>query len=398
MKKPKVLISESPEEKSLNEEQQTASSGTTDSSKQSYNAWTKADYLHELLDSINDLSFSVTELPVEDKAKSILTEQKIPPKAQYKRVSSFDEDEENPEENNSLSYIRRSKKNKLNPISSTNKLSINDDLLHYFDDPDENKASLLKYLVKSSLINEGSNCMEFDPAFHKNGLQGLRSSFSGAINNTANSIYNNIYILLTNFNVKDTDTNDKVKEISKSLPLSGVKLMQDIIDIIESIYLSKLYDKHFMYIDSKEVLFEIVKGCLDRNIKVEKGVKNCLRLDFTELRSNRQCLRIAYFRSIEEVFLVDKISPNRYNSMSDYMSRAFKDIPIVIKPIINKEENSIIINNMVFSKSVLENIVESSFEVFIENLEIEQFIHENENSERRIGGGDNDSLQDLKLL
>lgn len=240
---------------------------------------------------------------------------------------------------------------------------------------------LLRYLVKSHYISDGSNCYNYNPEETSYSLEQLRSSYGTVIKKDVKSYY-------------DLIKKESVCHIT-TMQIDDKELKKDLTTLIEDIYNIKSNHKICIILNTNEELLYIVKESLLRKINIDLEVVNN-SFDFVELRRTGSTIDLMYLGgNIQEIILTD-----------DNHKRPFRDSPIykVFEEIKCNEETEdtitedemISINGKEYSKNLVEGMIECKIEVLLNNLEIEKLLQKTK--EGRIGDGNNDSLQNLELL
>jgi len=284
-----------------------------------------------------------------------------------------DEDRENPE---SFTDIRNSYSKK--PEIPKRNLDL---LIDY--SKTKSITSLTKYLFKEGFITNSSSSMVYNP--RNIDIEVLRVTSKRNITFGAKSIAMDL-----NFDLSIAITSKETIPVQESL-------IEDLVYILEQIYMTPKERKLIFRCTTNEVLLDVLKEAILRDVKVDP-LLNSSKFDFKSLRREGFCIKVAYVHFINELFLVNDHEFSNLENGLPMIYKIFNEWPIEPKIKSVSEVEYVEIGGKKFIKKVFESMIESNYESFINNLELENYLYEQDNRSGNAGDGDSSSVESLKFI
>lgn len=253
---------------------------------------------------------------------------------------------------------------------------------------DFNKISLLKYLILTTQISNSESCMTFNPTEDINPDNLENTFYTRNIGKNLKSSIKNIFSSVMNFIVS--------KDCFREFDIDEEQIEKDVKIILETICLSKHNEKYICYIDNKETLLDICKELKIRGITIDPSCKN---IEFKKMRRTGYHVPACYFRKFNIFFIIpEKLCRNI--SSDTYVYEVINNLPIVKNDPREEKQEMVDINGTLFSRDIIETIIESNFDDFVNNLVMETLINIKDEKDRQetFENGNLDSIEKVKLL
>lgn len=226
-----------------------------------------------------------------------------------------------------------------------------DILLNKYKSSQDN-IDLIKFLFKAGYINISHPCLNFEQRM----LLGKANAATYIEERVKRDAENLMYSIVGeyNYDIKDTD-------------------MNNLKDILRNFYNTDRYNHFLLTIDTKEVYQELLIECTKKNIKLDEDFKDLKDMDFKALRSLGESINLFYSPAINYLIVTSQNRTGRRAVFADFYNH-INLLPT--QPIETATEaNMIKINNVEYDKSVFESLVETDFDNFISNLEVESILN-----------------------
>jgi len=249
----------------------------------------------------------------------------------------------------------------------------------------DDKASLLKFLVGYCSIGSGFPVITFDSTRGVGtDINTLRATIGRNINSHVKNLSQDMEVYYDSLDI------DR-EEFPFNKALNQIKLTS----LIEELYLLPRYNKRFMEIDTKEVLLDVISECKMRDIIISPDL-DPNEYNFRTLRREGRGISIAYFSNINELIATPRAV--RYGPQINLYDMFHNVPPVHEVPAKNKVGELVKINDKEYPRTLVESLIESDLDDFLDNLMVEQYIYDEELGQGAVGPGDTDSDKKVELI
>jgi hypothetical protein len=220
------------------------------------------------------------------------------------------------------------------------------------------KSTLYRFLVKADILPENDEAIGF--------------AINHYVTRNNENPMKKVSYMATSFAVK---TVNEIEHII-NMALSNRQQLTDVIaNIVVEVYITNPNDILNIHCDTRDVYQEILSEFSKRDIQIDKDFLAYKDISFTELRKKNKTLSLFFSPIVPELILCRHRKNSFHLSLKNFFDASTTKFPIK-ESIPEDDVEKININGIEYQKRIFENVVESSFDIFIDNLNTEIYISE----------------------
>jgi len=159
-----------------------------------------------------------------------------------------------------------------------------------------------------------------------------------------------------------------------------VNLISNIIQLYISTVDPKIIRTDFILLDSLEVVQEMFTVINSKHINVDWTLKNIIQnSNFSLMRRHKECIALMYSPLFNYLFVFSEkyfLGNSNHAGFNSFLVNT-GNLPIKITDHIEKSDQKVNINGKDYSLKAIESITECKLSEFLQNIEIESFLEEN---------------------
>jgi hypothetical protein len=156
------------------------------------------------------------------------------------------------------------------------------------------------------------------------------------------------------------------------------ELQANLIHIITSLYESPIESKSFWINLYNMIDFtEVISKCIDKGVRIDPEISdNLITFDFNKLKESGGCVCLCYIPSGNQILWIKaNLHDGSYHQVELIKTIKFLNkLSSINKPKDNVKEATIEIDGKLYNKRIFESLVESKYENFIMNLNLETLL------------------------